>query len=196
MRKPILLPAILAACLIAGSVPARAESTYCRMNSEIPSVFNYGWRGLLLGSVAGLAAGYVRYAGESNNTEILNSIAYGALAGAGGGLIAGFADTSYNSHTGDIIIHDMYRGGGFGLGIGLVWGGINAITKSDSREVGLGASWGYLGGLLLGVGVAFVENANGISAPSAAASPIAPSFALYFDRHRRPVPGIRFAYRY
>jgi hypothetical protein len=186
---------------LSGIVKSSADDLFFnRPAGSDPSIFYYGWRGLFIGSLAGLSAGYVRYADSNNTSGMLSSLAYGALFGAGVGLIAGFADAANNNAygTGDILLHDMNRGGIFGLGVGALWGGINAITKGDSKEVGKGAAWGYLGGLVIGVGVAVVENANPsvIASPSSSLPSFSHSIAFHQDSKSNLYPGLELAWRY
>ena len=188
--------------IMCSAVPSSyADAIFTQPAGSSPNIFYYGWRGVFIGSLAGLSAGYLRYADENNTSEMLRSLAYGALAGAGVGLIAGFADASNGNvyGAGDTILRDMNSGGGFGLAVGLLWGGISAISKGDSREVGKGAAWGYLGGLVVGLGVAIVQNASGTRSSTACAVPsqtIVPSIAFYRDSRQQPYPAVRCSYHF
>ncbi|MHB9155012.1 MAG: hypothetical protein ACYC5N_04875, partial [Endomicrobiales bacterium] len=158
MAKRSALILIVSILLATGVTPGRAQLFTTLPPTGKPSVFEYGWRGLLFGSLAGAAGGYLRYADESDSDNLLRSIGYGSLAGAGVGLLLGFYDAAAERRgMGDIILHDMYLGAGFGTAVGAIVGGINALANSDWKSLGTGASWGYLGGVVLGLGVALYE---------------------------------------
>lgn len=201
MLKQLCTVTITLMCIAAFSktAPCADDLFFNHPAGSTPSVFNYGWRGLFIGSLAGLSAGYIRYADDNNSNEMLKSLAYGALTGAGLGLVAGFVDTSAGTYgTGDIILRDTNRGGGFGLAVGLIWGGINAISKGDSKEVGKGAAWGYLGGLVVGLGVAIVESTQpgGTTTVRSSGMTYTPSIAFFQDMNRQLCPGVRLDCRY
>jgi len=141
------------------------------------SIIDYGVSGMGLGLFSGLSAGYLRYENESDKgKEILVSGGYGLLAGAGLGIILGAVDASNgNKGIGALILRDMKEGAKFGLLLGTVWGGINALNKDDSRFLGDGAAWGYLGGAVFGAAVAFIE------APAPASSSKKTSLNKHFD---------------
>ena len=170
----------------------------------IPSVFDYGWRGLFLGALSGLAAGYIRYGGENpvNNNEILRSVGYGSLAGAGIGLIAGFNDISQERYgMGYIFLRDMYRSGGFGVAVGSIWGGINALIDSKWERLGNGAAWGFLGGVLLGAGIAAYEGPKVLGlTPSTVPPPTSKRIdyhlAFFEGSGHRMIPGVRAVCRF
>ena len=123
------------------------------------SVFSYGMRGLTLGMLCGLSGGYLRYKDEDDNTkDILMSVGYGSLVGSGVGLICGFTDLARGEKGyGAVILRDMHLGGGFGLLVGTIWGGVNAIKSEEWGDLGDGVAWGYLGGALLGLGIGIIE---------------------------------------
>ena len=79
--------------------------------------------------------------------------------GAGLGLALGAVDASKGkTGIGALILRDMKPGANFGGLIGLITGGIKAVNNNDSRALGDGTAWGYLGGAVVGAGIAlFVE---------------------------------------
>jgi hypothetical protein len=181
----------------------QAESFFEPPPKEKPDVLSYGWRGLFLGALTGLAAGYVRY-DDANGAEVLKSMAYGTVAGAGVGLIAGLNDASLGYRTtGDILLRDMTLGGWFGLVVGSVWGGVDAINKADLAAFGRGASWGYIGGVLTGLGIGIYESVKGYPPRSTAPAKTytrEPSSAAYVtfyeDSGGNRYPALAFASRF
>jgi len=160
LKRYFAVFAVLLYTISFSGIPAlRAENYFNTPSEEPPSVLSYTWKGLALGILGGLAAGYARYADSSNSTnEILKSIGYGSLLGIGAGLIAGLADSSAGRIDGGaIVLRDMSRGGLLGTVIGTIWGGIKAIDSTRWEDVGKGAAYGYLGGLTVGLIVGLIE---------------------------------------
>lgn len=162
-----------------------------------PSVFEYGWRGMLIGVLSGLSAGYVRYSEQNNTENITKSAGYGTLAGAGIGIIMGIADVAKGRKgMGDILLRDMNLGGWFGLTVGTLYGGINTISNGDWKNVGTGASWGYLGGVTLGLIVALYEGPKIVEESSTPKSDFVPSITFLMDSQKDICPALLFAYEY
>jgi len=153
---------LLCACVVVSSFPSFGFSTelFGKAPEGSVSIFDYGVDGMGLGLGGGISAGFIRYENEDDKgTEILVSGAYGLLVGAGLGLAMGAVDASNGKKgIGALVLRDMKMGGNFGSIIGLIAGGIKSMNKNDSRYLGDSISWGYLGGALAGVGVAFIEN--------------------------------------
>lgn len=165
---------LLCAAVILSSLPAVSQSKGLLgtpPEGEV-SVFDYGLNGMGLGFMAGLSAGYIRYKdGTDKGREILTSGLYGTLFGAGLGLVLGTLDASQGKmDTGARILFNMKRGGKFGLLVGTLWGGINALNKDDTKLLGEGAAWGYIGGAVFGALVSFVKPSSSSSRANAAAS--------------------------
>jgi hypothetical protein len=121
-----------------------------------PSVLNYTWEGLKLGALSGMSIAYL-----SNPTDgkgYANSVAVGALVGMGGGIALGVHDASVGRKgTGAIILRDMNLGGFIGLVAGGIVGTLDGINNNKWESVGHDTSVGYLGGVILGLGIGIYE---------------------------------------
>ena len=191
---------VLCACLAFSCFPfsAFAVDIFGKAPEGEVSVFDYGLRGMVgLGLFGGLSAGYVRYENEDDKgKEIGVSGAYGILAGAGLGLILGAVDASNGKKgIGALILRDMNTGGNFGALIGTICGGIKALNKDDSRFLGDGTAWGYLGGAILGVGIAFIESPRS-SAKAELDQKFGSSVVFLQDSKNNPYPAFVAAYNF
>jgi hypothetical protein len=193
------LSIILCACIIISGFPgfSMAGDIFGKAPEGEVSVFDYGLNGMGLGLCAGLSAGYIRYKDENDKgREILVSGGYGILIGAGVGLILGVMDASGGSKgIGARMLRNMKSGGRFGLLVGTIWGGINALNKDDSRLLGEGAAWGYLGGAAFGA-VAAVFTAPKTSSKAEINRSFNTSIVYTRDSQRKAYPAIAAQYRF
>lgn len=195
LKRYMALVMILAYIFSTGGIRSlQAQYLSTRPPEGQPDVFSYGWRGLFLGMLGGAAVGYLRYANDSSNVteNILRSVGYGALAGAVLGVGLGFYDVGQGRRgTGDIVLHDMYLGGGFGTGVGAIVGGINALATSDWTYLGKGAAWGALAGGLLGVAVGLYEAPRLMGEiPPSTTTRLTTSPAFFADSRGNLCPGL------
>ena len=197
MKKLSLL---LCACVVLSGFPVTgmAGDIFGKAPEGDVSVFDYGRDGMCLGLFGGFAAGYIRYKDESDKgREIVVSGGYGTLAGAGLGLILGFVDASKGKKDiGALILRDMRSGSGFGSLIGTIWGAINALNKNDSRLLGEGSAWGYLGGAAIGVLVAYVESPKPSSSKAKIESNYGGSVVFLRDSRKNPYPALAATYSF
>lgn len=191
MYKKIISMAIITA--VCASFSTISESAiFGKPYSNTPSVISYGWYGLLLGALGGLSAGYIRYADEKDNSDnILKSVGYGTLSGAGLGLIIGAVDmSSGKTGMGGIIMRDMYLGGLLGLTLGGIGGGIEAIGSKRWESVGKGAAWGYLAGIVFGITVASIEGPGLIADETSEKKHLSYKLTLKNDSRDYPYPSL------
>ncbi|OGS17493.1 MAG: hypothetical protein A2219_05610 [Elusimicrobia bacterium RIFOXYA2_FULL_50_26] len=174
-----------------------ARGIFGDVPEESPSVIDYAWRGLAIGTLAGLSAGYVRYADERDNTEdIARSLGYGSLAGAGVGILVGLADAaSGKTGIGGIILRDMRMGGSLGLVLGTIWGGIDALGTNQWESVGKGAAWGYLGGVVLGLGIGIIEAPELVS-EEAERKTLRYGMSIFEDSQKNICPALSLSFPY
>lgn len=155
-------------------------------SAEDISIFSYAGKGLSMGILAGAAGGYIRYQ-DTNPDDMADnmgrSVAYGALIGTGLGVVAAAADTLAGEKAVGYRVMDLTdKGGKIGLLLGLVGGGISALNKDDTKVIAPAASWGYLGGLVLGAGWAiYKETKSGGSSAQATDDSFRPDLALMMD---------------
>ncbi len=163
------------------------------------SIIDYGVHGMKLGLFGGVCAGYVRYENENDKGgAIALSGAYGVLLGAGLGIVLGGVDASNGSMgIGALIIRDMDMGGNLGALLGTILGGIKALNNNDSRWVGDGTAWGYLGGAVLGAGLAFIEEPRSSSSAKADTNNgVVPSVVFLQDSRRNTYPALAATYNF
>lgn len=156
MKHGLGLVALLASLALAPSF-ARADEAEAR-----PSVFVYAGRGFTVGSMVGLAGGYLaaRSGGFDRNDwqPLAYGVGIGALTGGALGLTLGILDTSRNTPGyGALILRDTVYGAGFGAIAGGIVGGLIAISKRDAEPIGLGASVGTLIGAAAGIVLGVIE---------------------------------------
>jgi hypothetical protein len=170
-----------------------AQTLYSAPSNTQVSIFDYGWRGLFLGLLTGFAAGYLRYADANDTNSMLRSAGYGALIGTGVGLFAGYSDSAAgHKATGDVILTDMYRAGWFGLAVGTIWGGIDALTRDDWKALARGAGWGNIGGVVLGLGTGIYE-APRVAAGTTSVTRLMPSIMFKNDSKNNSYPSLRIS---
>jgi len=163
-----LLISALVTCALAGT--ARAE--------DRPSVFAFAYQGLVVGAGAGLAAGYL-FAREdglhsSDWKPLVYGIGIGALAGAGVGLTLGVVDAAQDKPgRARYVVRDMAYGEGFGAVVGLIAGGLTALSTKKGEHVLLGASIGVLSGAVLGAVFGVIEGGHASSQASAGSNHLA-----------------------
>jgi hypothetical protein len=148
--KRVLVSALmvgLAVCSLAAS--ARADESR-------PSIFDYAWQGLSLGTGVGLAAGYLVARDDGWEKSDWKPVAYGggigALAGAGIGLTLGVIDLTRSkpNRRAHYVLRDMGLGAGFGFCVGAIAGGLAAISSEKPEHVLFGGAIGVLAGAGLG----------------------------------------------
>jgi hypothetical protein len=152
----VLLAAVVT-CSLAGT--ARADD-------KGPGVFTFAFQGLAVGSVAGLAAGYLVARDDGWQTSkdwkpLVYGIGIGALVGSGIGLTLGIVDVAQDTpgrtrH----VLRDMLYGEGFGATAGAIAGGLTALSTKKPEHILLGASIGVLSGAVLGAVFGFFEGGH------------------------------------
>jgi hypothetical protein len=156
--KSLRLLSVLAMAA-AWAAPARAQTT-AGEQPYAPSIFQYGFNGFLLGTGAGVGAGYLAARAGGWHRDDWQPVAYGATIGAlaGGALGLGLGITDMVNETqgrGYYILRDGGYGLGFGVAAGAIVGGLTAIgSKRPERIAAGGAIGGLIGsgaGLVLGI---------------------------------------------
>ena len=151
-----LLLAAVVTCGLAGTA---------RANDETPGVFSFAFQGLAVGSVAGLAAGYLVARDDGWTSGDWKPLVYGtgigALVGSGIGLTLGIVDVAQDKpgrtrH----VLRDMLYGEGFGATAGAIAGGLTALSTKKPEHILLGASIGVLSGAVLGAVFGFFEGGH------------------------------------
>jgi hypothetical protein len=158
MKSSAGLVALLATVLGATSAQAqpRDESLYT------PSIFEYGFDGFLLGTGAGLGAGYLAARAGGWHKDDWQPLAYGAgigaLAGGTLGLSLGITDMVNETRgRGYFVLRDGGYGLGFGVATGAIAGGLSAVGSKKAEHILLGAAVGGLIGTATGVVLGIVE---------------------------------------
>ncbi|MDB4988475.1 MAG: hypothetical protein JWN04_3653 [Myxococcaceae bacterium] len=121
-----------------------------------PSIFKFGYRGMIAGGLAGLGAGYFMGRGGSGGEGVAIGAGMGALAGAGLGLSLGIIDR-LGVQTAYYISRDLFYGVCFGALVGAISGGIIALGEGDAESVLAYTAAGSLAGVGLGVLVGVIE---------------------------------------
>lgn len=128
---------------------------------EAPSIFRYGYRGLLAGGLGGLGVGYV--VARERDTAAWRPLAFGsavgALAGAGFGVMLGLLDAG-EIGAGYYVTRDMLYGVGFGSVVGAIGGGLSALLGNPKERVLFGTAIGAAAGVGAGVLTGLVEAAT------------------------------------
>ncbi|MBN2718395.1 MAG: hypothetical protein JXX14_21300 [Deltaproteobacteria bacterium] len=161
----VLFVAMFSMC----AMQAQAGGYFAKNPDDQPSVFTYGLRGLGVGTLDGMAAGYLVIHTDASEMAdwrvFLVSMGIGALGGAALGLTTGFVDVAMYSRypngnyvgMGAIILRDSLYGALFGALLGTIGGGVGAILKSDAQYLPLGAAIGALAGTGLGILIGVIE---------------------------------------
>jgi hypothetical protein len=158
MKSPSLA---LAATVLLLSTPCRAEPREEPLYT--PSIFFYGFDGFVLGTGAGLSAGYLaaRAGGwhQDDWQPLLYGAGIGALAGGALGLALGITDLANETPgRGYFIVRDGGYGLGFGAATGAIAGGLAAIGSRKPEHVLFGGAIGGLFGTGAGVALGIVES--------------------------------------
>jgi hypothetical protein len=198
LRSTVLALGLL---LLAGE--AQAAGYYGPQSEYSPSVFTYGWRGLLIGGLAGLSLGYIiaRDDGfESDDWEpVVYGLGIGALTGVGVGMTLGFIDLDDDRPgMGNIALRDMMYGAILGMAVGGIVGGLVVISSEDPEHILFGAALGTLTGTLAGLVVGIIEGRRIVDSPQHRypGRGLGPSFALTRDSggNLTPVVGARLVF--
>jgi hypothetical protein len=154
--------------LMAISSEAQAAGNFGPSSEETPSVFTYAYRGLLVGSLAGLSAGYLVARDDgfdgSDWKPMVYGLGFGALGGAAIGLTLGFVDVAdKRPGMANIALRDMVYGVGFGALLGAITGGLVAIGTKEAENVLFGASIGALSGVGAGLIIGIIEGKRSVN---------------------------------
>ncbi len=162
--------ALALTCTIAPTQAAHAAGYYGPNPDYAPSVFTYGFRGLLVGSLVGLSGGYLVARHDGFEGDDWKPIAYGvgigALSGGALGLTLGFVDLADDQPgMGNIALRDMVYGAGFGALTGAIVGGLVVIKSHDAEHILFGAAIGTLAGTAVGLAVGLFEGRRITTSP-------------------------------
>jgi hypothetical protein len=155
-----ILVLLAAAALLLAPRPCLAQSRGEPLYT--PSIFTYGFNGFLLGTGAGLGAGYLAARAGGWHQDDWQPLAYGAgigaLAGGALGLSLGITDMVNETQGRG---HFILRGGGLGLGFGAatgaIAGGLAAVGSHKPEHILFGAGIGGLVGTGVGLVLGVVE---------------------------------------
>jgi energy-converting hydrogenase Eha subunit A len=136
-----------------------------RADDQKPTVFTLAYEGLMVGAGAGLAGGYLVAREDGLHTSDWKPLVYGAgigaLVGSGIGLTLGVVDVTQDKPGRTrFVLRDMLYGEGFGATVGVIAGGLTAISTKKGEHVLLGASIGVLSGAVLGAVFGFIEGGH------------------------------------
>jgi hypothetical protein len=150
----ILCVAALVLCL---------RSSVQAAETQPPTVFDGAYQGLLVGALAGGATGYMFSRSDTWKTSngwkpLVYGAGIGALAGSAIGLTLGIVDLSQRKPgRNGYVMRDGLYGAGLGAVLGLIAGGLAALSSKKGEHVLLGGSIGVLSGTCLGMGVGFFD---------------------------------------
>jgi drug/metabolite transporter (DMT)-like permease len=166
-----LLGLLLASLLwLAASSSAQAAGTFGPNPDAAPSVFSYGYRGLLVGALAGVSGGYLAARrGDFERDDwrpLVLGLGIGGLSGAAIGLTLGFVDLADDRPgAAAIALRDMLYGAGFGALLGLVTGCLVIIRTRDAEHALFGAAIGTVAGTGIGLGIGIIEGRRIVDSP-------------------------------
>lgn len=165
-----LLGILFATSLWLATTPAQAARTFGPDPDRAPSVFSYGYRGLLVGALAGVSGGYLAARRGDFEREdwrpLVLGLGIGGLSGAAIGLTLGFVDLAdERPGAAAIALRDMLYGAGFGAVLGLITGGLFIIRTRDAEHALFGAAIGTLAGTGVGLGVGIFEGRRIVDSP-------------------------------
>ena len=166
-----VLAALFVVAVWLGSVgSARAAGTFGPDPEQAPSVFSYGYRGLLVGALAGAGGGYLAARRGDFHREdwrpLVLGLGIGGLSGAALGLTLGFVDLADDRPgAAAIVLRDMLYGAGFGAVLGLITGCLVIIRTHDAEHALFGAAIGTLAGTGIGLGIGIIEGRRIIDSP-------------------------------
>jgi hypothetical protein len=163
--------------------PARADTSSDPAGA--PSVFTYGYRGLFVGALGGLAGGYLSARrGDFHRDDwrpLVLGAGFGGLSGAVIGLTLGIVDLARDRPgTTSVVLRDMLYGGGFGAVLGLLTGCLVIVRTHDGEHALFGTAIGTLSGLGLGLGLGIFE-ATRANRPAPQSLRYRPSLAMVRD---------------
>lgn len=194
---------VLALGIVLLASEAHAAGYYGPQSEYSPSVFTYGWRGLVVGGLAGLSLGYIvaRDGGfESGDWKpVVYGLGIGALSGGAIGLTLGFIDLDDDRPgMGNIALRDMLYGAIFGMAVGGIVGALVLISSEDPEHIVFGAALGTLTGTLAGLVVGIIEGRRIVDSPQHRypGRGLGPSFALTRDSggNLTPVLGAKLVF--
>lgn len=194
---------VLALGIVLLASEAHAAGYYGPQSEYSPSVFTYGWRGLVVGGLAGLSLGYIvaRDGGfESGDWKpVVYGLGIGALGGGAIGLTLGFIDLDDDRPgMGNIALRDMLYGAIFGMAVGGIVGALVLISSEDPEHIVFGAALGTLTGTLAGLVVGLIEGRRIVDSPQHRypGRGLGPSFALTRDSggNLTPVLGAKLVF--
>ena len=168
MQRWFYVVALTIACFLPSS--ASASGFFGPHPDYAPSVFTYGYRGLLTGSLTGLSAGYLvarqdGFEGDDWRPLVLGA-GIGALSGSVLGLTLGFVDLSDDQPgMASIALRDMLYGAGFGALLGTITGGLFIIRTHDPEHLLFGAALGTVVGTGLGLVIGLIEGRRIVTSP-------------------------------
>jgi hypothetical protein len=154
--KAALVAVALSATLVGLVCPAAARA-------EAPTVFDGAYQGLLVGTLAGTATGYMFARSDTWNEDggwkpLGYGAGIGALSGAAIGLTLGIVDLSQRRPgRNGYVMRDGLYGAGLGALLGGIAGGLAALSSKKGEHVLFGAATGVLVGAVGGMAVGFVE---------------------------------------
>jgi hypothetical protein len=198
LRSTLLALGLL---LLAGE--AQAAGYYGPQSEYSPSVFTYGWRGLLVGGLAGLSLGYLIARDDGFESDDWKPVVYGlgigSLVGGATGLTLGFIDLDDDRPgMGNIALRDMLYGAVFGMAVGGIVGALVVISSEDPEHILFGAALGTLSGTLVGLVIGIIEGRRIVDSPPHRypGRGLGPSFALTRDSggNLTPVVGARLVF--
>ena len=179
---------------------AHASGYFGPRSEYSPSVFTYGWRGFVVGGLAGVSLGYIVARDDGFDGDdwkpVVYGLGFGALGGGALGLTLGFVDLDDDRPgMGNIALRDMMYGAFFGMAAGVIAGALAVISTEDLEHILFGAAIGTLSGTLVGLVIGLIEGRRIVDSPAHRypARNFAPAFALERDPAGRltPVAGVR-----
>jgi hypothetical protein len=189
MKKLVTL---LLTAIVFGQGMAWSAEFFGASPQGTPSVLNYTWEGLKLGALSGMSIAYLD--NPTDGKGYANTVAVGALVGMGAGVVLGVRDASMGRKgTGAIVLRDMNLGGFIGLVAGGIVGTLDGINNNKWESVGHDTSVGYLGGVILGLGIGLYEGPIIVKNYSSAIE-ISPVFLA--DSRRLACPGVGVTARF
>ena len=182
---------------------AHAAGYFGPRSEYSPSVFSYGWKGLVVGGLGGVSLGYIIARDDGFRSDDWKPVVYGlgigALAGGGLGLSLGFVDLADDRPgMANIALRDMLYGAFFGMAAGAIGGVLAVISTEDAEHILFGAAIGTLSGTLVGLVVGIIEGRRIVDSPQHRypGRALGPHFALLPDAGGKliPVAGARASF--
>jgi len=134
-------------------------------DDDRPNIFTFAYQGFLVGAGAGLAGGYlVAHEGGLHASDwkpLVYGTGIGALAGIGVGLTLGIIDAAQDKPGRTrYVLRDMGYGEGLGAVVGLIAGGLTALSTRNTEHLLFGASIGVLSGAAVGALFGVIEGGH------------------------------------